>query len=509
MTSSSRVILNTLFLYGNMIVTIVVQLLAVRLLMGGLGVEDFGLYNLIAGIVVIFAFMNVAMAAASQRFLSFAMGGGDQTRVKTTFLQSLILHLLIGVIVVLALETGGLYYVNHVMNVSAARLGAALVLWHCITASTFVNIITVPYESAIQAHEDMGALALVSIVDYLLRLGIALFICYGTYDADPLKLFGVLTMVELILVLVVKRCYCLLRYEESRGAVKSFSKSLFNKDMKSMAAYASWNFIGVGCMAARYQGAAAVINYFFSLTMNAAYAVAQQVNNMLLFFSNTIVRAVRPQVVKSEGAGNRERMLRLSVTTSKVTSLMVCFIAIPLFVVMPFVLQVWLGHAADESTVMFCRGFLLIVFLNQLTIGLQIGIESEGHIRTLQLVCGSMHILPVIAAAILYAYGFGVSAIVWCIVIEEILGIFVRAAIARKLIGLQAIGYLSKTVLPVVVSMGLVYAVTLFAAGIFDGGWTQAVIVTLISSVLIAGISYGILFDSSERNAINQFLHIR
>ena len=508
MTSSSRVILNTLFLYGNMIVTIVVQLLAVRLLMNGLGVEDFGLYNLIAGIIVIFAFMNVAMAAASQRFLSFAMGEGSAEKVKTTFAQSLILHSIIGIAVILALETGGIYYVNHVMNVSAERIDAARFLWHCITISTFVNIITVPYESDIQANEDMGAISLINIFDYLLRLAIALFICYGNPNGDALKIFGVLTMAELVFVLIIKRCYCLLKYPESRGMTRIFNRSLFNRNMREMAAYASWNFIGVGCMAARYQGTAAVINYFFTLTMNAAYAVAQQVNNMLIFFSNTIVRAIRPQVVKSEGAGNRERMLRLSVTTSKITSLMVCLIAIPLFIVMPFILQLWLGHAADENTVMFCRGFLLIVFINQLTIGLQIGIESEGHIRKLQVICGTMHLLPVIAVIPLYKMGCGVSVIITCIIIEEILGIFVRVAIARKIIGLKPWTYLFKTILPVVLTMTMIFALSAGISNLFMPGWTQTLAVTAFSTLMILAVTYFTLLDKPEKNAIDRFLKV-
>ncbi|MBQ0157606.1 MAG: oligosaccharide flippase family protein, partial [Bacteroidales bacterium] len=314
-----------------MLVTMSVQLIAVRLLYQGLGVVDYGLYNLVAGLIALFSFMNVAMAAATQRFLSYENGHDNAALLKETFYQSVVLHTAIGLVVLLLLPIGGGYYITHFIHAPADRLLPACLLLVAISCSTFVNIITVPYEAVMNAHEDLGVVALLNICDSLLKLFTALYVCYWA-SGDRLITFGVLTMASLILILVLKRLYALRHYPEAHFR---WHRVAWN-DLRPMASFGAWNFIGAGCSIGRYQGTALILNYFFGIAINAAYGIAQQVNGLLLFLANTIVRAIRPQIVKSEGAGNRQRMLRLSETTCRVTALMVALIAIPFFIEMEY-----------------------------------------------------------------------------------------------------------------------------------------------------------------------------
>ena len=503
MNNSQRVILNTLFLYANMVVNICVQLVAVRLLLDAFGVVDYGLYNLVAGVVALFAFMNIAMAAATQRFLSYEIGRGDRQRIKETFYNSLLLHLAIGLTVVVALEAGGSYYVGHILQAPSDRIPAALVLLHCITASTFVNIITVPYEADINANENMGVIAGINILDSLMKLAAAFYISVA--EGDRLILYGVLTMCSLIIVLLAKRIYCLMHYPESRvhwHRIEDF------RQMRHIAGFAVWNFIGTGTSVARYQGTAILLNHAFGIVLNAAYGVAQQVNGLIIFFANTIVRAIRPQIVKSEGAGQHDRMLRLSATTCKVTSLMVALIAVPLFIEIPYVLRLWLGKDASSDCIMFCRSFLAIAFINQLTIGLQIAIESTGRIRTLQAVVGTMHLIALPLGYVAFRLGMPPVSIMVCIIVEEVAALFVRTLIARHQTGINGRVILLNNILPVCLLTLADTALCLFLSQQIGNEWIQLVSVTTFSTVMLSGIIWLILLTPEEKTALRIALHL-
>ncbi len=504
MQSSNRVILNSGYLYANMLVTMVVQLASVRILVNALGVADYGIYSIVAGVVALFAFINVAMAASTQRFLSYAIGEGHPDHIREIFYQSVLLHLIIGVVVLLLLEVGGLYYVRHVMQAPPQRIHAATVLLHCITASTFVNIITVPYEADINANENMGAIALINILDSLMKLAVAIVVMHVTWD--KLQTYGALTMACLIITLLIKRLYCLAHYDESHfrwHRVTDWSQA------RQIAAFCVWNLIGSGTCVARYQGTALVLNQFFTLAVNTAYGIAQQVNGLLLFFSNSIVRAIRPQVVKSEGAGDHQRMLRLSMTTCKVTSLMVALLAVPLGLSIEPVLELWLGHAPGADCVMFCRAFLAVVFINQLTIGLQVAIESTGRIRLLQMVVGTMHLLPLVAGWLLFRLGFPPGAIMMCVIVEELVAIVARAFICRREAALDVPFFLTRVIVPCLLAVTLTTLLTGWAVSLLGlSPWPSCLLHVAVSVTLLSATSYCLILDATERRHIADFLSL-
>lgn len=503
MNNSTRVIVNTLSLYLNMIVTMLVQLVAVRLIFKAMGVVDYGIYNIVAGsVVALLSFMNVAMAAATQRYLSYAMGKGDEQLLKETFYLSIILHLAIGVVVVLFIECVGLYYVNHLLDAPSSRLSSASVLLHCITLSTFVNIITVPYEADINANENMTAIALINIFDSLMKLGTAIYLVYTPHD--KLIVFGLLTMTTLTITLIIKRIYCKVKYLEAHicwHRIKDFSL------LKKIGAFAAWNLIGTSCSTARYQGTPMILNHFFGIAINAAYGIAQQVNGLLIFFANTIVRAIRPQVVKSEGAGDRLRMLKLSITACRVTSLMVACLAVPLFIEMEPILKFWLGRDVECDYVMFCRCFLVIVFLNQLTIGLQISLESIGKIRALQCVVGSMHLLALPFGWLCFELGMPPMAIMLCIITEELIAAIARVIIAHRLTGLSIENFILKTLLPCLLSVSVILISLYYVLDMISIHPLAHILLTTVLSVAIIGwLSYRFLLTQYERAIIGGFV---
>ena len=501
MSNSTRIILNTLYLYLNMLVTLAVQLVSVRILLSAMGLIDYGIFNLVAGIVALFAFMNVAMAAATQRFLSYTLGNGDQLSLEEVFYQSFVLHLLMGVIIVIMLETCGIYYITNILDAPSNRLLSAQILLQCITASTFVNIITVPYEACINAHENMGVIALLNICDSLMKLGAALIVLHSSQDR--LVIYGLLTMASLMLTLFLKRLYCRHHYREAHF---HFHKIHDCAQMKSLTAFAVWNLIGSGCSIARYQGTAMILNSFFGILINAAYGIAQQVNGLLNFFANTITRAIRPQIVKSEGEGNRGRMLRLSATTCKVTALMLAFLAIPFSINMPFIMKVWLGEYPSHDCIILCRSFLLIVLINQLTIGLQIALEATGKIRTLQLTVGLLHIVALPLGIICFKYGMPPASIMMCIIGEEITALFLRTYITKRLLDVDAYRFLLHTILPVVSVCAIVWGIC--TVRLTSTEWLNCIISSTLSTFLLGFLSYFIVFNSNERTIFNGLFHM-
>lgn len=501
MESSNKVVLNSIYLYLNMAAAVVIQLVSVRILVNAFGVTDYGIFSLVGGIVAMFAFINVAMAASTQRFLSYAIGQGEEEKLREVFYQSVLLHTAIAIILGVALEAGGVYYIRHIMEAPQERIDSATMLLHCITASTIVNILTVPYEADINANEDMGILALISILDSLLKLCTAILVAFS--KNDKLQLYGLLTMSCLILTLLIKRVYCLRRYPESHfrwHRVQDFSQ------IRSIMSFTAWNLIGSGGSVVRYQGTGIVINKFFQITMNTAYGIAQQVNALLLFFANSIVRAIRPQIVKSEGMGDRNRMLRLAGSTCKITSLMVALIGIPLCVSIQPVLTLWLGHAPSEANMLFCRYFLLIVFLNQLTIGLQVAFESVGRIREIQLFVGTLHVAPVLLGYVSFRLGQPIERIMQWIVVEECVALLLRIMLAQRIMQLPAWAFAKENILPTVTVVGMIATLTWWASGILNvQGFFLPLFTTSLSVPLLALTSYTILFNDTERQVIQKF----
>lgn len=494
MKSSSRVILNTLFLYAGMTVTVCVSLFSTRWVLEALGNTDYGIYSLMANVVAMFSFLNIAMAAATQRYLSFAIGEKKEERVRETFYYSVVMHLVIATIVFCLLEFGGHWLVHYVLDIPINRLSVAGNLLHFVAGSSFFTIIAVPYEGMLNAREDMGFIALTNIIDSLLKLATAAFLLCA--QGELLLLYGFLLMCVCACTFLMKYIYCRRNYPE---VIFHFHPIRDQKLFRNMLSFASWNLIGTGCGVARNQGVAILINLFWGVVANAAYGLSQQVYGMLSFFSNTIVRAVRPQIVKSEGAGNRDRMLRLSVTTCKITFLMMALLAIPLYIKLPFILKLWLD-VYPENTLMFCRGFLIVTLIYQLTIGLQIAVESTGRIRLLQMVVGSMHILALPAGYVCFRLGFPVHSIMACIIVEECLSLFLRLFITHRLTGLQVNHFLFRLILPTSCIVFTSYLLTKHCTFSFTSDWIGLFAAFTCNTLFLCLLSYFCLLSTEERN---------
>lgn len=455
MKNVHKVALNSLALYANMCVTMLVTLLGTRFVLQALGKEAYGVYALVASLVALFSFLNISMAAATQRYLSYSMGEGNPGRLRDIFQTSLWMHRGIAALVALLLLTIGLYAVNQQLDISPALMNGARCTLLCVTTGLVMTVLAVPYEAAMNAHEHLVTVAWINICEATLKLLGSVVILWMTdwkLETYALSVCGAQTVAFLL-----KRGFSRKHYDEVHVGWQRPRDPLL---MRSMLGFAGWNLIGTGCSLMRYQGVAILLNAFFGLAVNAAYGIAQQVNGFLVFFAGSIVRPLRPQLIKSEGAGEHGRMVELAFTTNRITFLMMTLAVVPLYINMPLILHIWLKDI-PETTLAFCRGFLLIVLINQATVGLQVALESVGRIQLLQKICGSLHMIAIPVGYACFRMGAPAETVMLVIIAEEVACLFLRVWIAHRDACVPPLRSLREVVFPQALLLGTT----------FLGGW--------------------------------------
>ncbi len=499
MKAANKVIINTAILYGNMIITAAIALISTRWVLESLGETDYGIYSLVGGIIAMFSFLNVAMSAATQRFLSYSIGKGDKEIMLDTFKCSVILHLIIGIIVFGIFEIMGDYFMHNHLNIPSDRMDSAMITLHCLSVSTFFNILTVPYQALLNAKENMLVIALINIFDSFIKLGIAIYLL--KYIGDRLVMYSVLMMCMFICSLLISRIYCWRKYWEVHVQWrKKIDFSLF----KRMFSFAGWNFIGSISSLLRNQGLAMLMNSFFGVIVNASYGVATQVNGQAQFFSRTIVRALQPQIVKSKGAGDDERMRRIALTTCKISFLMLSFIIAPLISQISFILSIWLKEVPSNAPI-FCSLILSITLISQLKMGLSISIDSVGRIKWFQIVCGGLHFIVIPMAYLLYWLGYSAYWGITVVLIEESVTVVLTSIFAHSLASINLRAYYLKIFIPCIAAVTFLYLFAYISTSFITNGWIKLAAFTIIYCISLGFLGYRLLLNKSEQSTIASF----
>lgn len=428
--SSRRVATNTALLYLRTLLNIGVQILATRILLRSLGVVDFGIFSLVAGVVVLLSFLNAAMTSATQRFFSFHQGRDDLSAQQRVFAASLFLHLVLAILVTVLLLAFSGVIVRSVLHIPVERMEAARFTFVCMSLAVFSTIVVVPFTASINAHEDMITILTVGITEVLLKLGAALSILW--FEADHLKVYA--SGMAAVAFITNGQClvHAIRRYPECvlRGALRPSSQ-----DLKEIGAFAGWNLFGTLSHLGRVQGLAVILNVFFGPVMNAAYGVANQVTGQMNMLSSMMMRAINPQIMKSEGGRDRERMLDLSVRAGKFGVLLLGAVAVPVMFEMPSLLRLWLGHAPTETAV-FCNLLLVGLMVNQSTTGLQSAIQATGDIKRYEIEVGGILLLNLPIAYLLLRLGAPYYTILVSYVAVELAAGLIKIRFGFRLAGM-------------------------------------------------------------------------
>lgn len=498
--ASERVAMNTFILYLKTLLTICVSLYSTRIVLSSLGVSDYGIFNLIAGVITMLSFLNAAMASATQRFLSFYHGKENFSVRKKVFINSWVLHLVLGVLVVFFLLVLSQFLFDGFLNIPSERVPIAKTVYLYMAVAVFFTIVSVPFTALLNAHENMLWIAIVNILEAIMKLLIAISLNYFI-ASQRLAYYGLFMAGVTFISFLLYALYTLKKYDECTILNYKYDKLL----MKNLGSFAGWNLFGSACVVGRNQGIAIVLNVFFGTIVSAAYGIANQVAGQLVFFSATLLKAINPQIMKSEGVSDRKRMLKLSMMASKLGFFLVSFIAIPAIFEMPSILRLWLKDV-PEYTVAFCSLYLITTLINQTTIGLQSAIQATGKIRAYQLVIGGVVLMNVPISYILLKQGLPPHSVLVCAVFIESLAcafrIYFLKVQANLSIRLYVDRVFSKEIIPTIV----ILSVCLIITTLFD--FDLRLLITFPVSIIAFFISvYYTGFCDDEKQLVTNMLH--
>lgn len=441
--NNRRIAKNTLLLYVRMLFTMAISLYTSRVVLHVLGVTDYGVYNVVGGVITLLGFLTNSMSGASSRYITFSLGKGDMREMRRTFGNILSIHFLLAGVVLLLGETVGLWFVLEKLRIPADRMDAALWVYHLSVLTAMLGVVSVPYNAAIIAHERMGAFAYIGIVDALLKLVIVYLLWVMPYDklvVYALLLFGVQVFDR-----IVYGWYCVRHFEETCAGFL-FDKRLF----KEMFAYAAWTMNGNLAVVGYTQGINILLNLFYGPVVNAARGIAVQVQAVAQSFCNSFQTALNPQLTKSYARGDLPRMHRLLIQSSKFSFFILWLIALPLMLEASLVLRWWLG-IVPEHTENFLRLILCASMLSTLSNPLLVSVHATGNLKRFQLIEGTM-LLSIVPIAYLLLKLFGIRPeYVFCVHIAvELCTQYARMRIVLPMIAMRVGDYARTVVWPVV-----------------------------------------------------------
>ena len=486
-SNTVRIAKNTLMLYFRQILIMLVSLYTVRVVLETLGAEDYGIYSVVAGVVTMFGFLSNAMAAASQRYFSFELGRSDYEQLEKTFSLSLTIYILIGLLILLLAETIGLWFVNTKLVIPDTRMDAARWIYQFAILSFLLTMITTPYMASVIAHESMNVYAYVSIVEVILRLLIVYILQMIT--ADKLKLYGFLMLAVTFINTGIYRFFCTKKYKECRFRLY-WNYSLF----KELTGYVGWNFFGSISGIVRNQGINILLNIYFGPVVNAARAVAMQVNSAVLSFAHNFTTAVRPQIVKSYASGNKSQMLSLVFYSTKATAFLLMFFILPLQLELSFVLHLWLKQI-PEYVLIFTRIMLGNALIDGISYPLVGASHATGKIGLYQAIVGGISILNLPIALIVLTIGFSAASVQIVGIGLSIAAFFARIIILSRQLQFSVYFYFKSTILPIVLVGGIGSFLSIILVYIYPAGTIRLFLTIIIStislmcSVLFIGLS--------------------
>lgn len=394
-----------------------------------MGVEDFGIVNLVSGIVAMLSFFQNSLTISTQRFLSVNMGKKDNEMQLQFFNTSVIIHLLLGIALVLILEFVAPLIFNSSIQIPTERIAASQLLYQLTILGTFFVIISVPYDATLNAHENMLVYSIASIIESTIRLvGAIILVGYGN---DKLVFYGILLITIRIVSMLFKSIYCRIKYSDARINLSKFNSN----SLREMLSFAGWNAIGGFSVSLRSQGMAVVLNIFQGVLINAAYGIANQLLGQLTNFTATISKAMAPQIMQSKGAGEESHMMSLSLKQCKYSFILLLFFVLPLFAEMPLVLKLWLKQIPDYG-ISFCRLILLVSLAQQITIGMQTLIQANGKIALYQTLMSFLIMLNIPFAYIILKMGYNPNLVIIAMLFVEIICLVARIVLAHHLVGI-------------------------------------------------------------------------
>ena len=497
---NQRIAKNTTYLYIRMLINMGINLYVSRVILDVLGVDDYGIYNVVGGFVSMLAIFTSTITSAAQRFITFELGAGDKKKLQQTFATIVCVILLLAAIIFIVGEIFGLFFIDRFLVIPDGRMAAAIVVFHCSVIAFVINLISIPYTAAVIAHENMNFFAIISILESVFKLIVVLSIAHLRFDR--LCSYAVLLVVVAVLVRMIYWAYCKHYFEETTGRLV-LDKNIF----KNVFSYSVWVSIGASSSILKEQGVNVLINMFCGVAMNAARGVSMQVYSLANTFSGNLSQAIAPQITKSYAAGDTKRAISLTVFMTKVQGILSILIIVPLFVEAEYVLNLWLKEVPYYA-VTFTRYALLLCLARTLEGSHGPLFLATGKVKKIQLIGGGLMLLNLPLSYLFLHLGYEPACTMIIGIIMEMVVMFVVYYMLKQMLEFPIKEYYIKVVIPIVLLLIISIIIPLYIKNLITESFGRLVLVTSTSIILITILSLIMLFTKTERislfNLINR-----
>lgn len=492
--NNRRIAKNSLMLFFRMFLLLIIGLFTSRIVLANLGSVDYGVNNVVGGMVGMFVFLNGTLATGTQRFLTFALGQGDLRKQIITFSTTFFVHLFMAIVLGLITLIVGYWFLVHKLVIPENRMDAAKWVFYCSIVNIVLGMTQVPYSASVTAHEDMGVYAYMSIFDGVCKLAIAYALTIS--PIDKLKLYAVLWMIVGIVDLLVYRIFCMWKYKECHIHL-IFDKKL----LKEILSFSGWNVMGVGAVMLNNQGMSILLNLFFGPVINAARGIANQINNIVNQLVGNFQTATNPQIIKYYAEHEYDKMKHLMINASKFSGALMMIVMIPIFFEIDFVLRIWLGKY-PPNTAFFVRISIFSSFVYSMTQPVVMGIHAVGKMKTVNILAGSnlLMILPV--AYLLLKLHAGLHTVMIVSIIPWFIEVFIESCLLQKYIGFSVVAFYKRVyanIFPLLLVSSIVPALICY---FMKDGWLRFFIVCIVSVAISVTLTYNFSLSQHMREMV-------
>ena len=496
--NNTRIAKNTLLLYIRTIIVMVITLYTSRVVLASLGVDDYGIYNVVGGVVAMFSVVSGALTSSISRFITFELGHGDFEKLKNIFSTSVNIQIIVSIIILLLGETIGVWFLNYKMNIPIERIVAANWVLQCSLICFIINLLNVPYNASIVAHEKMSAYAYISIIEVVLKLLVVFALSIALWDR--LITYSILLVIVAIIIRIIYVIYCRRHFQESK-----YQRVRDKELVREMTSFAGWGFVTNTAYIFNTQGVNILINLFFGVAVNAARGIATQVETALSQFVNNFTMALNPQITKLYATGSIQEMNVLVVRGAKLSYYLSLFICLPFILEAPYVLGLWLVDVPDH-TVAFVRLSIIATMADRIGGTGYTACMATGNIKKYVILITSIGFLVFPITYVVYKFGAPVETtyIVFFViyVIIDIVRLFIMKGLFPFSIGEFVKEVFIKTIVVTLFAVLAPLAIVYFLPSSF-----VRLLLTVFVSVLFTSLfTYIVGLTSGERMKFNVWL---
>ncbi len=475
-SNSGKIVKNTVALYARSLFVLAVSLYTSRVVLNALGVEDYGLYNVVGGVISMLGFLNTTMQSTYQRYFNVAMGEGREQEIKVLFRTSLTVQFLLALVVVGLGETLGLWFLNNKLVIPEERMYAAQILYQISIISFVIYVFKAPFGALITAYERMSIYAIFAIIETILKLGIVFIVMVA--NCDKLILYSMLILSITIFDISLNVGFC-----KKKISTTDIGFNWSREILKKMLSFSAWSTIGTLAYTLKSQGLNIVLNLFFGIVVNAARGIAYQVLTAVNYFISSFQTAFRPQLTQKYASGDYAAAMRLYYSATKLSYYFIFTISLPILLETPYILHIWLGNAVPEYSVVFTRIILLTAFVSAFANPTTVIAYATGNIKNFSIVVSFFNLMIVPVAYLFLKLGYGpTSAMVVSFVFTIIVQI-IRLIVVAHITVLKVWDYMKNVVVPIVLYSTLCSVAPLFMKYTLSYGWLKMLVILMVSVI--------------------------